>query len=115
MATSERPGPAFVALRAAALGIDDLSRQALRIWVMEALDHRGQPLAEWAPPTEPATQVIVAGVLALPDRERSAFRLWLGRWTDYTGRIITPQEHQRRIDALQLERNAEPDLGPTRQ
>jgi hypothetical protein len=100
MASRERPGPAFVALRAAALGVDDLSRQALRQWLMEALDHRGQLVDERPDPTEAATRTIVAGVLTLTDAERAMYRRWLGRWTDFTGRIITPHEQKARLDAL---------------
>lgn len=92
MASKERPGPAFVALRAATLGIDDLSRQALRAWVSDALDHRGERLADRPDPTEEATRTIVAGVLTLT-AERAAYRLWLVRWTDY------PAESSRRSRA----------------
>ncbi len=82
MASRERPGPAFVALRAAALGIDDISRQTLRGWLMDALDHRGQAVEGKPEPTEPATRTIVAAVLTLTDAERLAYRQWFGRWTD---------------------------------
>jgi hypothetical protein len=58
MASKDRPGPAFVALRAATLGIDDLSRQALRAWVSDAIDHRGERIAEHDDPAEEATRTI---------------------------------------------------------
>ena len=74
MASQERPGPAFIALRAAALGIDDISRQALREWLMEALDHRGQVVEGKAKPTEPATRTIWPPCLRRSDRERAAVR-----------------------------------------
>ena len=100
MASQERPGPAFVALRAAALGIDDISRKALREWLMDVLDHRGQLLAGKSEPVEPATRTIVAAIVTLTDRERAAYRTWMQRWTDYSGRIITPGEHEKRLEAL---------------
>jgi hypothetical protein len=100
MASKDRPGPAFLALRAAALGIDDHSRRALRAWAMDALDHRGDVQLGHAGPDDDGARVIVAGILALDSRERSAYRLWLGRWTDYSGRIITPSEQQRRREDL---------------
>jgi hypothetical protein len=105
MASRERPGPAFVALRAAALGVDDISRQALREWLMEALDHRGQIVGETTDPTEPATRTIVAAILTLTDAERLAYRRWFGRWTDYSGRVITPHEQRQRLEAIRTQRD----------
>lgn len=96
----DRPSPAFVALRAAALGIDDLSRQAPR-WSMPLNIHpRSEPVLDHPLPGESATIVIAAGVLTLEPRERMAYRQWLGRWTDYSGRIITPHEHARRTEEM---------------
>lgn len=69
MASKDRPGPAFIALRAAALGVDDLSRLALRQWVMGALDHRGQIVLGESAPTEDASIAIVAAILTLTDSE----------------------------------------------
>lgn len=118
MASKDRPGPAFIALRAAALGIDDISRQALRQWLLDALDHRGQIVEGRAAPTEPATRTIVAAVLTLTDAERQAYRTWMQRWTDYSGRIITPQEHERRLEAIRAQRDlaeraaGRPDASP---
>lgn len=106
MASKERPGPAFIALRAAALGIDDISRQALREWLLDALDHRGQIVEGRAEPTEPATRTIVAAVLTLTDAERLAYRRWFGRWTDYSGRVITPGEQQHRLDAIRAQQGS---------
>jgi hypothetical protein len=105
---TERPGPAFIALRAATLGIDDVSRQALRGWMFNGMDHRGTVAPDHPPPTEAATTVIVAGVLKLVPRERVAYRQWLGHWTDYTGRIITPDEHARRLKGIGLPPQREP-------
>lgn len=101
----ERPGLAFVALRAAALGIDDISRQALRAWLMDTLDHRGQVVEEKPEPTEAASRTIVAALLTLTDAERAAYRTWMQRWTDFSGRIITPQEHERRLEAIRANRD----------
>jgi hypothetical protein len=101
----ERPGPAFIALRAATLGIDDVSRQALRGWIFNGVDHRGGVVPDHPRPTESATIVIVAGLLELDEAARMRYRQWLGRWTDYTGRIITPAEQQHRLD--ELRRNVE--------
>lgn len=100
MASKDRPGPSFIALRAATLGVDDLSRLALRRWVMGALDHRGQIVPGEPAPTEDASIAIVAAILTLNDSERAAYRQWLGKWTDFTGRVITPFEHERRAAAL---------------
>jgi len=104
MASLERPGPAFVALRAAALGIDDLSRQALRGWLLDGLDHRGQIVEGRAGPTEPATRTIVAALLTLTDPERLTFRRWVARWTDHSGRLITPHEQRLRLEAIRIQR-----------
>jgi hypothetical protein len=95
----EHAGPAWIALRAAALGVDDVSRAALREWVRDGLDFRGDAVAGFAAPSEPATQVIAAGLLALERRERCQWRIWMMRWTDYTGRIITPSEKRHRNGA----------------
>ena len=100
MADSDRPPPSFIALRAASLGVDDISRQALRGWLFNGVDHRGEVVPDHPPPTEPATVVIIAGLLQLDQRSRMRFRQWLGKWTDYTGRIITPSEQRQRLDAL---------------
>lgn len=109
MASKERPGPAFIALRAATLGVDDVSRQALRAWAMDALDHRGQAVPDEAGPTEGATVAIVAAVFTLTDGDRAGYRLWLLKWTDYTGRIITPSEHERRQEELMASRAQQPE------
>jgi hypothetical protein len=98
MPPKSRPGPAFVAIRAAVLGIDDISRQALRHWVDEALDHRGEPKIEHPEPTEEATKTIAAAIMTLNDNERKTFRYWILRWTDFTGRVITPSERARRLE-----------------
>jgi hypothetical protein len=97
MGAKVRSGPAFIAIRAAVLGIDEISRQALRLWVDEALDYRGQP-KQCGEPTEEATKTIAAAVMTLTDDERKTFRYWMLRWTDYTGRIITPSERARRLE-----------------
>jgi hypothetical protein len=109
---AERPGPAFVALRAATLGIDDLSRQALRGWVMNGLDFHGRDVPDHPAPSEPATVVIAAGIMTLTDRERVAYRTWLGRWTDYTGRVITPNELAQRHAQLLADYEARPHTKP---
>jgi hypothetical protein len=100
MADPDRPPPSFIALRAAALGIDDVSRQALRGWLFNGVDHRGGIVPDHPPPTESATVVIVAGLLQLDERSRMRYRQWLGKWTDYTGRIITPHEQRQRLDDI---------------
>jgi len=105
MASKERPGPAFIALRAAALGVDDLSRQALRAWLMDSLNHRGQVVEERSEPTEPATRSIVAALLTLTDAERLAYRRWVARWTDHSGRLISPNEQRQRLEAIRAQRD----------
>ena len=100
MADRDHPPPSFVALRAATLGIDDISRQALRGWLFNGLDHRGAVVPDHPAPSESATVVIVAGILRLEERDRMLFRQWVGRWTDYTGRIITPHEHEKRLEQI---------------
>ena len=104
MADRDHPPPSFVALRAATLGIDDISRQALRGWLFNGLDHRGALVPDHPAPSESATVVIVAGILRVGERDRMLFRQWVGRWTDYTGRIITPHEQERRFEEIRLER-----------
>lgn len=101
----DRPGPAFVALRAATLGIDDLSRQALREWVVRGIDHRGEPVPDsQPPPIEPGTVAIAAALMTLEPRDRAAYRTWVSKWTDHTGRVITPAEHTRRMEDIRIAR-----------
>lgn len=45
----------------------------------------------------------VAAIMTLPEPERWTFRSWLIRWTEYTGRVITPQGQQRRLDAIRAQ------------
>ena len=105
MGSTERPGPAFIALRAAALGVDDLSRQALRAWLMDCLNHRGQVVEEKPEPTEAATRTIVAALISLTDAERLAYRRWVARWTDHSGRLISPNEQRQRLEAIRAQRD----------
>ena len=72
--------------------------------MFNGLDHRGGIVPDYPASSESATVVIVAGVMALTERERASLRSWLGRWTDYTGRIITPSEHETRLERLRLKR-----------
>jgi hypothetical protein len=97
---SQRPDPAFIALRAAVLGIDDLSRQELRAWIIDAVSFRGQVNADVVLPAARGAAVIAAAALALSDEARVAFRRWISKWTDYSGRIITPAEALRRRNEL---------------
>lgn len=73
-------------------------------WAMEPLDHRGELRSGHEGPDDDGARVIVADVLASSARELSANRLWLGRWTDYSGRIITPSEHERKREELMARR-----------
>ena len=94
-----------MALRAAALGVDDISRQALRQWLMDGLDHRGQLTDEPPQPTEPAAKTIIAALVTLTDAERLAYRRWVARWTDHSGRLISPNEQQQRLEAIRAQRD----------
>ena len=84
------PDPAWIALRGAALAIDDVSRQHLRQWLVASLNHYGEPNDRYPQPADPATAVIVAGLLRLPGMQRVRWRRWLLRWTDEAGRIVLP-------------------------
>ena len=76
MASGARPGPAFVALREAALSIDSLARP-FREWLLEALNNRGQFVVSKPEPTERGARTIVAAVGTLTDAERLASRRWV--------------------------------------
>jgi hypothetical protein len=97
---SDRPGPAFIALRAAALGIDDVSRIALRAWVMHAVNFRGDLETDAAPPADAGAAAIALAMCGLSLGERATYRRWMAKWTDFTGRVITPSEQKRRMAEL---------------
>jgi hypothetical protein len=75
---------------------------------MATFRHRGQLRRGKSEPTEPATRTIVAAFLTLPGRERAPYRAWMLRWTDYSGRIITPQEPEIRLETIRAQHEQVP-------
>lgn len=99
----ERPAATFIALRAATLGIDDLGRQQLRAWLDDAVDARGAFVG--VPVQEDALlRLFGAAIATLTDAERLAYRRWVLRWSDFTGRVITPHEHEARLEEIRRTR-----------
>lgn len=93
------PPITFIALRAAALSVDDIHRARLRAWVEDAFTHRGQR-ADRPEPSDPLLRMLDAAFVVLDVSEVAAFRTWLLKWCDYTGRLITPDEHERRLKSI---------------
>jgi hypothetical protein len=92
---------AYVALRAAALGVDDLARKALRDWMTaNTSPYTGTPKSDATEPGDVTTACFYAMMRTMHADECRAWRTWFMHWTDYTGRIITPGEHEERIKEI---------------
>jgi hypothetical protein len=85
------PSAAFIAVRGMTLSVHDLTRRDLRAWLDVAVDFRGTML-DASVPDDPTMRVFAAAIASLTVDDRRDYRVWALKWTDYTGRIITPNE-----------------------
>jgi hypothetical protein len=99
VAPMDPPSPSFIVLRAALLAIDDLCRQRVREWLVNAIDFRGT-VSDTPVPADPLVRLFAAAVGATDEIERRAYRQWVVRWTDHTGRIISPGERSARLEEI---------------